>query len=150
MLIRVHPPMTVLYNSRQASMAELPDLSGTVIRDLYKYVADLDLLVCGPQYWFYYGVDGRPETRFTVEIALPVQGRIPTSLLAYFKQTPAFKCLCHRHEGSWEGLPGTYNKMMEHISSNGLKMNGIYAESFLHIDLDDPANQVTEIQIGVL
>jgi hypothetical protein len=81
MLIRTHPCMTVLYSTRQATLKDLPAFSGTVIRELYRYVADLDLLVCGPQYWFYHGVDGKPETRFTLEIALPVQGRIPTALL---------------------------------------------------------------------
>ena len=50
MLIRTHPFMTVLYTSRQARLADLPQFSGTVARELYRYVADLDLMVCGPQY----------------------------------------------------------------------------------------------------
>ena len=150
MLIRTHPSMTVLYSTRQATLKDLPAFSGTVVRELYRYVADLDLLVCGPQYWFYHGVDGRPETRFTLEIALPVQGRIPTALLPYFKQIPAFRCLTYRYEGPWEGLAGAYREMMQYIEDNQLKMNGVYAESFLHINLDDPASQITEIQIGLI
>lgn len=141
--------MTVLYTTRHATLADLPAFSGTVARELYRYVADLDLLVCGPQYWFYHGVDGKPNTRFTLEVALPVQGKIPTALLPYFKQVPAFRCLCARYEGPWEGLSEQYRLMLQHISDNQLKMNGIYAESFLHIDFDDPANQITEIQIGL-
>jgi len=149
MLIRTHPYMTVLYNTRQATVKDLPYLSGTVVRDLYKYVADLDLLVCGPQYWFYYGVDGRPETKFTLEVALPVQGKIPTAVLPYFKRIPAFRCLSSRYQGPWEGIAEEYQRMLQHISDNQLKLSGIYAESFLHIDFDDPANQITEIQIGI-
>jgi effector-binding domain-containing protein len=112
-------------------------------------VADLDLLVCGPQYWFYYGVDGRPETKFTLEIALPVQGKIPTAVLPYFKRIPAFRCLSSRYEGPWEGIAEEYQRMLQYISDKELKMSGIYTESFLHIDFDDPANQITEIQIGI-
>jgi len=144
-------------------------------------VADLDLLVCGPQYWFYlnaggdapqqkmshlrhsanvgpegqaargvfWGVDGRPDTRFTLEVALPVQGNIPTALLPYFKQIPAFRCLSSRYEGPWEGISGHYEQMMQYIKENQLKMSGIYAESFLHIDFDHPDNHITEIQIGL-
>ena len=149
MLIRTHPYMTVLYNTRQATLNDLPYLSGTVARDLYRYVADLDLLVCGPQYWFYYGVDGRPETKFTLEVALPIQGKIPTAVLPYFKRIPAFRCLSSRYQGPWEGIAQEYQRMLQHISDNQLKMSGIYAESFLHIDFDDPANQITEIQIGI-
>jgi effector-binding domain-containing protein len=150
MLIRTHPSMTVLYSTRQATFKDLPAFSGTVIRELYRYVADLDLLVCGPQYWFYHGVDCRPDTKFTLEIALPVQGRIPTALLPYFKQIPAFRCLASRYEGPWEGIAGAYREMMQYIEDNQLKMNGVYAESFLHIDLDHPASQITEIQIGLV
>ena len=161
MVIRTHPCMTVLYSTRQATIKDLPAFSGTVIRELYRYVADLDLLVCGPQYWFYHGVDGRPKTagggspivgesRFTLEIALPVQGKIPTALLPYFKQIPAFKCLVSRYEGPWEGLAEEYRAMMQYVGDNQLKMNGVYAESFLHIDFNDPASQITEVHIGLV
>lgn len=150
MVIRTHPCMTVLYSSRPATLKDLPGLSGTVIRDLYRYVADLDLLVCGPQYWFYYGVDGRPETKFTLEIALPVQGKIPTAVLPYFKRIPAYRYLSSRYEGAWEGIGEEYGRMLQYVKDNQLKMNGVYAESFLHIDPDDPASQITEIQIGIV
>lgn len=149
MLIRTHPYMTVLYSTRQATLRDLPSFAGTVVRDLYRYVTDLDLLICGPQYWFYYGVDGQPGTKFTLEVALPVQGKIPTAVLPYFKRIPAFRCLSSRYEGPWEGIAEEYQRMLHYISENGLKMSGMYAESFLHIDFDDPANQITEIHIGL-
>ena len=142
--------MNVLFVSRQVRLGDLAALAGKIGREFYTYVADLDLLVCGPIYWFYYGIDGNPETVFTLEVVLPVQGKIPTAVLPYFKKIPAFRCLSARYEGSWEGLPGQYEKMMQHIQSNQLKMSGIYAESFLHIDLEHPENQITEIQIGLV
>ncbi|MBS1660069.1 MAG: GyrI-like domain-containing protein [Bacteroidetes bacterium] len=150
MLIRVHPPMAVLYSTHQTTLGELKNYAGTSVRELYRYVADLDLLICGPQYWFYYGADGKPETKFTLEVALPVQGRIPTTLLPIFKQVPAFKCLCSRYEGPWEGLKGEYERMFKYIAAEGLKPSGFAAESFLHIDFAAPADQITEIQVGLL
>jgi effector-binding domain-containing protein len=149
MVIRTHPCMTVLYSTCRATRNDLPSLSGTVIRDLYRYVADLDLLVCGPQHWFYYGTDGRPQTTFTLEIALPVQGKIPTAVLPFFKRIPAFSCLSSRYEGPREGIAEEYRRMLQYIEDNELKMNGVYSECFLHIDPDDPAGQITEIQIGI-
>ncbi len=149
MLIRVHPPMAVLYSTHQATLGELKNFAGTTVRELYRYVADLDLLICGPQYWFYYGMDGQPDTRFTLEVALPVQGNIPTTLLPIFKQMPAFKCLCSRYEGRWEGLREEYGKMFKYIADHGLKVSGFHAESFLHIDFAAPGDQITEIQIGL-
>lgn len=160
MLICTHPYMTVLYSTREATLHDLPKFSGTVVKDLYQYVADLDLLVCGPQYWFYHGVDGKPTVagglpqilgaqKFTLEVLIPVQGKIPTAVLPFFKRLPAFRCLSSRYEGPWEGIGAEYQRMLQYISDNGLKLNGIYAESFLHIDFDDPANQITEILIGI-
>ena len=161
MLVRTHPPMTVLFHSYQTTLGELGKYAGTVVKELYQYVVDLDLLVCGPQYWFYYGVDGRPpaaggrppifgDTRFTLEIAIPVQGKIPTALLPYFKQIPPFKCLSNRYQGPWQGLSGEYGEMIRHITDKGLNMNGVYCESYLHVDFAVPENNITEIQIGLL
>ena len=48
------------------------------------------------------------------------------------------------------GLAEAYRGMMQYITDNQLKMNGVYAESFLHIDFNDPASQITEIQIGLV
>jgi len=70
-------------------------------------------------------------------------------VLPYFKKIPAFRCLSDRYEGSWEGLPGQYEKMMQHIHSNELKMQWHLRGIFLHIDLEHPENQITEIQIGL-
>ena len=175
MLIRTHPCMNVLFSTRKATLGDLPALKptteassartdirflGLAYRELYQYVADLDLLVCGPQYWFYYGTDGLPEPEggglpiksdkmFTLEICLPVHGKIPTALLPWFKRIPAFRCLSSRYEGPWEGLAEHYQKMIADISARQLKMSGVFAESFLHIDFDQPENQITDVQIGI-
>src|ERR1700748_3829860 len=117
--------MAILFNSRQTTLGALPEIAGTAIKELYRYVADLDLLVCGPSYWFYYGSDGLPETRFTLDIAIPVFGQVPTALLPYFKQLPATQCLSFTHAGPWHTLPCAYNKMMQYISDNGLRTSGV-------------------------
>jgi len=141
--------MTVLYVSRQTTLRESRDLTASALRELYSYVADLDLLICGPQYRFFYGMDGRPESPVTMEIALPVQGQIPTTLLPFFKQIPPFNCLCTRYEGPWEGLMTEYAEMLDYIAYNDLEMTDVYVETLLHIDYAAPACQLTEIQIGL-
>lgn len=141
--------MTVLYVTRQTTLRESRALTTIALRELYPYIADLDLLVCGPQYRFFYGIDGDPDSPVTMEIALPVQGQVPTTLIPFFKQIPPFNCLCSRYEGAWEGLSGEYAEMMRYISYNDLKMTDVYVEALLHIDFSAPACQLTEIQIGL-
>jgi len=149
MLIRVHPPMTVLYVCRQTTLQESRELTASALRELYSYVADLDLLICGPQYRFFYGMDGQPDSPLKMEIALPVQGQIPTTLLPFFKQIPPFNCLCSRYEGPWEGLITEYSEMLDYVAFNDLEMTDLYVETLLHIDYAAPACQLTEIQIGL-
>ncbi|HEV3414868.1 MAG TPA: hypothetical protein VG101_20455 [Puia sp.] len=149
MLIRVHPPMTVLYVTRQTTLQESRALTANALRELYTYVADLGLLICGPQYRIFYGMDGQPDSPVTMEIALPVQGQIPTTLLPYFKQIPPFNCVCSRYEGPWEGLLAEYSEMLDYIAYNDLEMTDMYVETLLHIDYSAPACQLTEIQIGL-
>jgi effector-binding domain-containing protein len=149
MLIRVHPPMTVLYVTRQTTLRESRALTANALRELYTYVADLGLLICGPQYRIFYGMDGQPDSPVTMEIALPVQGQIPTTLLPYFKLIPPFNCVCSRYEGPWEGLLAEYSEMLDYIAYNDLEMTDMYVETLLHIDYSAPACQLTEIQIGL-
>jgi hypothetical protein len=149
MLIRVHPPMTVVYVTRQTTLEDSRAMTANALRELYQYVADLDLLICGPQYRFFHGMDGQPDSPVTMEIALPVQGQIPTTLLPFFKQIPPFNCLSSRYEGPWEGLVDVYSEMLDYIAYNDLEMTDIYVETLLHIDLAAPACQLTEIQIGL-
>jgi effector-binding domain-containing protein len=149
MLIRVHPPMTVLYVSRSTTLRESRELTANALRELYTYVADLGLLICGPQYRFFYGMDGQPDSPVIMEIALPVQGQIPTTLLPFFKQIPPFNCLCSRYEGPWEGLMTEYSEMLDYIAFNDLEMTDLYVETLLHVDYAAPACQLTEIQIGL-
>ena len=141
--------MTVLFTSRRTTLKASKEHTAAAMRELYQYVMDLDLLICGPQYRFFYGMDGRPDAPLTMEIALPVQGQIPTALLPFFKQVPPFRCLAARVEGPWEDLVGEYQRLLRHISDNDLKMNGIYVEKLLHIDLLSPVDQITEIQVGL-
>jgi effector-binding domain-containing protein len=149
MLIRVHPPMTVLYVTRQTTFEESRSLTSSALRELYPYVADLGLLICGPQYRFFYGMDGQPDSPVTMEIALPVQGQIPTTLLPFFKQVQPFNCLCSRFEGSLDGLAAEYAEMLDYIAFNDLEMTDLYVETLLHVDYAAPACQLTEIQIGL-
>ncbi len=149
MVIRVHPSMTVLYETYQVTPEELKGLTGTAATRLYRYVADLELTVCGPVYWFYYGTNGRAGGRYTLEVALPVQGRIPTALLPFFKKVPSFRCLSARYEGGPEGLAAHYREMADHATEKELKMNGIYAEAFLHIDPEATEALQVEVMVGL-
>src|SRR3990170_1354242 len=99
MTTKTHPPLTVLYSTHQTSIRELNQFVGTVMKDLYVEAAN-NTIVSGPVYWIYHGMDGKPDTTFTLEIALPIQGPFQPSRFS-IKELPSFKTVAHIHEGAW-------------------------------------------------
>lgn len=141
--------MTVLYSTHQTTITQLGQFVGTIVKQLYAEAIANDVLVSGPAYWIYYGMDGQPETVFTLEIAIPIQGAISASRFAT-KELPAFKAASHVHENAWTRMPGTYTQIMQFIAMNDLHMTGICREIYWNIDFDSPENNLTEVQVGVL
>lgn len=148
MEIKTHPAMTVLYSTHQTTLGQLNQFVGTVIKDLYAEAVANDILVSGPAYWIYKGMDGQPETIFTLEIALPIQGSVKASRFAT-KELPAFKTASHLHEKAWTKIPATYAQLMQYVSMNNLRLTGEFREIYWNIDFENPENNLTEVQVGV-
>lgn len=148
MTIKTHPPLTVLFSTHKTTIQELDPLVGTVMKDLYTE-ASKNTVVTGPVYWIYHGADGRPDTIFTLEIALPIQGVFESSRFQT-KVLPAFKSVSHVHEGVWQQLPITYAQMMQHIEANKIPLKDECRELYLNIDFQKPENNITEVQVGIL
>ena len=148
MTIKTHPPVTVLYSSHQTTIQQLSQFIGTVMKDLYMEAVNKSL-VTGPVYWIYHGMDGRPDTIFTLEMALPVQGGFESSKFE-LKELPAFKALSNVHEGAWEQLSNTYMHMMQFVENNKIPLKDECRELYLNIDFEKPENNITEVQIGIV
>ncbi|MBC7850380.1 MAG: GyrI-like domain-containing protein [Chitinophagaceae bacterium] len=149
MEIKTHPTMTVLYSTHQTTISGLSQFVGTVVKELFTEAVSNDVLVSGPVYWVYHGMDGQPDTVFTLEIAIPIQGVIKSSRFAT-KELPAFKTASHVHENGWTKIPATYAQIMQFIAMNSLQMTGECREIYWNIDFENPENNLTEIQVGVV
>lgn len=149
MEIKTHPPVTVLYSSHQTTLNTLHQYVGTVLKDLLAEAAHQQLLISGPVYWVYHGSDGKPDTEFILEIALPVQGMSTSGKFAV-KQLPAFKALVYEHVGAWEDLPSVYGQLLKFIDDRKIAINDECREIYVNIDFQDPRNNITTVQMGVL
>ncbi len=147
--IKTHPSVTVLYSTHQTTIGQLEQFVGTVIKDLCAEAVSNNAMISGPLYWVYHGMDGKPDTVFTLEIALPVQGSFQSSRFA-IKQLPAFKALTHTHQGAWEQLPVVYGQILQQIDVRKIPMNEECREVYINIDFQEPANNITEVQMGIL
>lgn len=151
MTIITHPPVTVLYSTHQTTLKHLSQLIGVVVQDLIEEAVAHKALVSGPAYWIYKGADGKPDTLFTLEIAIPVQSWEGIDSPRFATKTlPPFKALTHTHEGSWEQFPKAYTQLMQYVDAQKLPLVEESRELYLNIDFQHPENNLTQIQIGVL
>ena len=146
MTIKTHPPLTILYSTHRTTIQELGPLVGTVMKDLY-IEASKNTVVSGPVYWIYHGADGNPETVFTLEIAVPIQGFFNSKKFS-IKELAPFKAVVHRHEGPWDQLGMSYEEIMHFVESNRIPIKDEFREIYLNVDFQQPQNNITEVQVG--
>lgn len=138
--------MTVLCFSAETTLKELHQFSADA---LYKEAIQLGLKITGSVHWTYFGVNADPDHRFWLEIALPVDRIEGNPEGAEFKQYKPFSYIGTVHYGPWETLGSAYPPLLNQIQREGHKLTSICREIYLFWDMSQPANNITEIQIGV-
>jgi effector-binding domain-containing protein len=149
MYVKTHPPVTILYSRHQTTIPQLSQFVGNVVKELYAEAVQHNVLISGAPIWIYHGADGKPDTVFTLDIAIPIQGHLESSRFA-IKQLQPFKAVTHTHEGAWSSLTNTYQEIMQHIDANKIPMNEECREVYLNIDFQQPEYNVTQVQMGVI
>ncbi|MCQ2974879.1 MAG: GyrI-like domain-containing protein [Bacteroidales bacterium] len=136
----------------KATLKDLDKYTGQKPNELYIEAQKLGFQTCESQVWQYFGADGKPDTEFTLEILLPIQGEGNGSKSENFEivQVPEFKCLSKLHEGPWSEIGPVYCEMMKYCFANNLKYNLISREVYIRCDFEDQSNCITEIQIGII
>ncbi len=149
MEVRKINPITVLAFAANVTLKDLQQFVRVKARDLYTEAVQSNLEIAGPVYWVYYGMDGNPETVFTLEICLPVAGGENYSGQYSLKQLGTFKCLSHWHHGAWNNFPATYGRVFQEVSEKQYIPSGQCREIYQHIDFMHEENNLTEVQVGI-
>ncbi|MCF0049685.1 GyrI-like domain-containing protein [Dyadobacter sp. LJ53] len=145
-------PIHVLYFETETSLNELMDYVRIVAHRLYREAIRKEMEITGPIYWIYNGADGNPETQFHLTIALPVTAPETPLTDSEFKlkYLEPFHCVAGQLYGSWAGLGKIYGELISELMSNKLVMTGQNREIYLNMDFQNPENNITEVQIGIL
>ena len=144
-------PIHVLYFETRTSFREILQYVRGEARKLYQDAVRNDLEITGPIYWVYEGADGRPDTVFTLTIALPVTPPSHTIDSAYqLKQLETFECVSETLYGNWDGLINTYGALFGEVMAQKLVMSGQSREIYLNMDFENPDRNITEVQVGIL
>ncbi|HEY9124627.1 MAG TPA: GyrI-like domain-containing protein [Bacteroidales bacterium] len=149
MEVKICNPLKTLSFSVETTFNEMMPLVGSVARELCAEAVANKLDITGPVYWVYEGADGNPDTRFKLDICLPVFAPGGYSGKFKFVELPAFKCASAMHYGHWNEVGAIYHHLFDRLAEEKLEYNGVCREIYINSDFADPANNITEVQVGV-
>jgi len=142
-------PFRFFYRSYYTNLAGMMGLVRLAPKELVRAAIANDLELAGPQHWHYYDFNGDPESYFTLEIGVPVTTLKEVPAPYACKTVPAFQCVSMQHNGDWDNLHETYEKLINGMLSAGLPMNGHNREQYIHCDFENPAANITRVQVGI-
>jgi effector-binding domain-containing protein len=149
MLVREIKPVNFLFYRVETHVGELKNFV-SVGQKIFAEALKNNLFITGPIQWHYFGFMGDVQRSFTLEIALPVGNVIREyDGIFHFKRTDLFRAVTSMHDGSWESIPASYEKLMHLIAGERLKATAVNREIYINIDFENPDANRTEIQVGI-
>ena len=149
MLVKEIKPINFIYYRTETTVDNLINVI-PIAKEVYKEAVGRDLHVTGPLHWHYIGFSCDLSKPFVLEIALPVAQVLPEyDGKFHFKRTAPFKCVSIVHEGSWNEIPMTYDKLAQFIAKHKMEPSMVNRELYINADFHDPDANVTEIQMGI-
>lgn len=148
--IKTLPAINLFCFSTEATLAELQQYVRIKASEVYTQAQKDNLEITGPIYWVYYGMDGNPSTKFQLDIGVPVQESKACTdgfCCKILDEMDYATCL---HVGNWNGFPETYSTLVNQIIASGRMLNGLTREVYINIDFNNPENNLTEIQLGLV
>ncbi len=149
MEIKKQNSFTALCFSEKTTLAGIFKYVRVKARELYQDAAENQLEIAGPVYWIYTGMDGNPETIFNLDILIPVSKPERYNGNFKLKTVDPINCLFFLHSGSWEKLPDTYGQIFRETAMKHYSPTGTCREVYIHMDFENPENNLTEVQIGI-
>lgn len=149
MEVKTVKPATVFYHSEETTLGGIHGVAVKEIHNLYAEAEKIGLKEVGPMQFVYYGCDDKPDTKFTLEIAIVVDKEKQYDGKYKFKELGGFKCVSTIHKGNLNDLGKTYEKFMPELFKSGIKMTDQSREVYHKYTKEDASDNITEIQIGV-
>ncbi len=146
------PALTIICFETKTSLQNLSQYIRVIAHELYLEAAKYEFEILGPVHWIYEGMDGKANTIFKLTIALPItatEKQIDSNRFL-IKQLPAFHYISETLTGPWDQLGKTYESIITKILNNKLEMSGQNREIYFQMNFEQPAYNLTEVQIGVV
>lgn len=137
----------VLKYSLQTTLANIKTDPGKIPVEIVQKAEELGIDMAEPQIWQYNGADGKPDTKFQLDICLPVKEIKEEAGKFSFDILPEITCISEIHKGSYATLGNTYCRLFGEISRKGIIPAMVGREEYINCDFENEENNITEIQI---
>ncbi|MGC5583421.1 GyrI-like domain-containing protein [Ornithinimicrobium sp. W1679] len=121
-------PTTVAVVRDTVRMRELPDFFGRVFHAVMTVAMDEDVEITGPPFAQYFGV---PDEAVEVAAGFPTARPVTPSHGVTASELPGGRVAQLLHEGSYDGLPDAYRRLMSWMDDQGLRPGEVMWESYL-------------------
>lgn len=140
-----------LYLAAKANLTlpELKAYADTAIPTLCAKIEALGLKICAPLEFIYFGIDGKPETRFDLIVAFPINDKKEAAGQFEYYESEPFQCVYMDYNGGMAGIGEAWGAFVNAAMAAGLAMTGQYREVYKNWVAEDSGDNVTELQIGV-
>ncbi|MDC0584665.1 GyrI-like domain-containing protein [Bacteroidales bacterium] len=147
MEIKQIDPLKVASIKVRTTLQKIVEHVGSTPDTLMQEVSSQNIQPQGPQVWVYEGCDGQPDSEFDLYISVPIDKFGEASNGIEFSELRSYKCATTIHNGAWNKLGSSYEKLMKEVEASGNTITGGGREVYLHCDFEDPTKCVTEIQM---
>lgn len=104
---KVVPEKVYLAAKNNLTIAEIATFAEEIIPQLYMQLAASSLEAAGPMNFIYHGINGNPETKFDLHVAIPIKAKgKPQEKFLYYHTRP-FSCAYTDYHGSMAGIKDT-------------------------------------------
>lgn len=149
MEVKTVKPQHVFFHSEITTLKEIQEVAKREIEQMYAEAGQLGLKETGPMQFVYYGCDDNPETKFTLEIAMVVDGKKQNNGKYKFKELEEFTCATTTHHGDINEIGNTYEAFIPKVIQEGKQLSDQMREVYHHWVSPESTENVTEIQLGI-
>lgn len=149
MELKTVKPAKVFYHSEVTTVEGVYEVAVREIDSLCAEAEKIGLKEVAPIQFIYNGCDDKPDTKFTLEIALVIDQERPYDGKYKFKELEEFKCASTIHKGDINKISETYEKFLPELFKSGKQITDKSREVYLNWVSPESSENITEIQVGV-
>lgn len=149
LLVKETEPFTALTFTTRATLRTMQQHSHVPER-LYAEAERLGTTPGGPIQYVYTGASGDETNEFLLEIALPVSGFLGQPDGFTLKTFEPFRCVSYTFAGPWNEFMTMYDALFAAFYQQGYQTDQRVREVYTVVDMENPTNCVTDIQIGLV